>query len=221
MSKHRNKKNQQQIRKRLREEHLSSEIRLSFIAINRYIDNICGGVPKARNGSKKLTNLSESQNHKCHYCGTNTWHPYNKTNWDKIHNKSYATRATLDHLLPRSKGGTRHNNNVVMACGECNNAKSDLSVKEFLKIIRESPKNFIKQPPTKKEERKRYKKDKKRMQLLILAAHVFPVDFEYVVINMNNYIARTMIKTPRDPEKIRGSVLNKIRHRVQVNKMAA
>lgn len=201
--------------------HLSPEIRLSFIAINRYIDNIYGGVPKARNGGKKLAILSKSQDNKCHYCGTDTWNPYSKDNWDKILHRSYATRATLDHLLARSNGGTLHNSNVVMACGECNNAKSNLSVGEFIEIINEAPEDFANKPLTKQGERKKGKKNRHRMRLLILAAKMFPADFEYAMINMNKHTARTMFKNPRDPDRMRGSALNRIRYRVQENRMAA
>ncbi len=42
--------------------------------------------------------------------------------------------ATLDHITPVSKGGSRGAvMNMVLCCVECNQAKADRPVKEFLK----------------------------------------------------------------------------------------
>lgn len=45
--------------------------------------------------------------------------------------------ATIDHVIPRSKGG-KHKGNTVMACWTCNNLKADMSVAEFT-AMREQP----------------------------------------------------------------------------------
>jgi len=42
------------------------------------------------------------------------------------------TVATIDHVIPRSKGGTDEESNLVAACPRCNNAKGDLDVEEFI-----------------------------------------------------------------------------------------
>lgn len=31
---------------------------------------------------------------------------------------------TLDHLIPKAKGGTEHDQNILPACSRCNNSKS-------------------------------------------------------------------------------------------------
>lgn len=41
--------------------------------------------------------------------------------------------ATLDHVHPLSKGGTRfHSSNIVVACYACNSRKKDRSLSEFI-----------------------------------------------------------------------------------------
>lgn len=39
------------------------------------------------------------------------------------------SRLTVDHVIPKSKGGSQHINNMVIACSQCNLSKSD---KDFL-----------------------------------------------------------------------------------------
>ncbi len=41
--------------------------------------------------------------------------------------------ATIDHIVPVSKGGSRGSIlNIVLCCDECNQAKANRSVKDFL-----------------------------------------------------------------------------------------
>lgn len=40
-------------------------------------------------------------------------------------------QRTLDHLTPKSRGGTAALSNMVLACRSCNNAKSDMTLVEF------------------------------------------------------------------------------------------
>ena len=42
---------------------------------------------------------------------------------------------TVDHLYPKSRGGKLSNNNKVVACGECNKLKGNMSVKEFERFL--------------------------------------------------------------------------------------
>lgn len=45
--------------------------------------------------------------------------------------------ATLDHAIPRSRGGTDDLNNLVLACRHCNEAKADRTPREYaLAILR-------------------------------------------------------------------------------------
>lgn len=51
--------------------------------------------------------------------------------------------ATIDHIVPVSKGGSRGSVlNMVLSCVECNQVKADRPVKEFLK---EKPVVYLRQ----------------------------------------------------------------------------
>ena len=51
---------------------------------------------------------------------------YNKESWFKVY-------PTLDHKIPKSKGGVNTIDNFVLSCGKCNNSKQDVVYEEFLK----------------------------------------------------------------------------------------
>jgi 5-methylcytosine-specific restriction endonuclease McrA len=59
--------------------------------------------------------------HACQYCGS-------------------TKRLTLDHVIPRSKGGTHTWNNVVAACEKCNSSKGDRLLHETGMVLRSKPK---------------------------------------------------------------------------------
>lgn len=40
--------------------------------------------------------------------------------------------ATLDHLIPRSKGGDNSNENLVTACMSCNASRKDMPLESFV-----------------------------------------------------------------------------------------
>ena len=65
-------------------------------------------------------------NGKCSYCGKQA--------------------QEIDHIVPRSKGGTNSVNNLTATCRACNEKKSNLSLKEFGKLV---GKNFSKIEPKK------------------------------------------------------------------------
>jgi 5-methylcytosine-specific restriction endonuclease McrA len=60
-------------------------------------------------------------NHACQYCGS-------------------GKRLTLDHVIPRSKGGQHTWNNVVAACESCNSKKGDRLPQEIGMIPKNKPK---------------------------------------------------------------------------------
>lgn len=72
----------------------------SVIKINRYINIPYKGVVLTRH------NIFKRDGQKCQYCGTHK-------------------DLTLDHLVPRSKGGKSSWTNLVTACKKCNAKKGD------------------------------------------------------------------------------------------------
>lgn len=40
---------------------------------------------------------------------------------------------TMEHLIPKSQGGTLAEDNIVAACKACNQARGDKSIYEFVK----------------------------------------------------------------------------------------
>lgn len=59
--------------------------------------------------------------HACQYCGN-------------------TKQLTLDHVLPRSKGGKHTWDNVVIACSRCNSRKGDRTPQQAGMILRTKPK---------------------------------------------------------------------------------
>jgi 5-methylcytosine-specific restriction endonuclease McrA len=59
--------------------------------------------------------------HQCQYCGS-------------------IKKLTLDHVIPRSKGGKHAWDNVVIACEPCNSRKGDRTPQEAGLILRTTPK---------------------------------------------------------------------------------
>ncbi len=86
----------------------------SVIMINRYINIPYKGVVLSRH------NIFKRDGHKCQYCGTNK-------------------DLTLDHLIPRSKGGKSSWTNLVTACKRCNALKGDSSIEKAGLKLRNSP----------------------------------------------------------------------------------
>ena len=75
----------------------------------------------------KLRNFIFSRsNGKCSYCGEKA--------------------VEIDHIVPRSKGGTDSVNNLTASCRACNEKKSNLSLKKFGKLV---GKDFSKLEPRK------------------------------------------------------------------------
>lgn len=73
----------------------------------------------------KVTALIEAHGPHCHYCKR------------KVRLRVYgqdrrADDASLDHKIPKSKGGTNDDDNLILSCSECNNAKGDRSYEDFV-----------------------------------------------------------------------------------------
>jgi hypothetical protein len=63
--------------------------------------------------------LRQAQKGLCHYC-------------DRPMTKTGRLAETIDHLTPVTRGGSNGPENIVLACWECNMAKSDRTAEEFL-----------------------------------------------------------------------------------------
>jgi len=68
--------------------------------------------------------LSESQNHRCCWCGIRT-----------VDEENHYNSATLEHILPKSKNGKSHPDNYVMSCHACNMKRGTMTVEEFMTIV--------------------------------------------------------------------------------------
>lgn len=69
--------------------------------------------------------LWEAGQHDCYYCQRRLLKPHP----EQPHPTSPLS-ATLDHVVPKSRGGKR-GNNLVLVCRDCNELKGDLSDYEF------------------------------------------------------------------------------------------
>jgi 5-methylcytosine-specific restriction endonuclease McrA len=85
----------------------------SVIRLQRYVRVPYYGISLSRH------NVLRRDNFLCQYCGT-------------------SRNLTLDHLLPRSRGGENTWLNIVTACSKCNSRKGDRTPEEAgLKLLRQ------------------------------------------------------------------------------------
>lgn len=88
--------------------------RPSVILLSRYVRLPSGrSVPVSRRG------VLRRDGHRCGYCG--------------------ASAATIDHVLPRSRGGADSWENLVACCLRCNNVKGDRTPPEMGWTMRTPP----------------------------------------------------------------------------------
>jgi 5-methylcytosine-specific restriction endonuclease McrA len=66
-----------------------------------------------------------------------------RDDWQCVYCGSESTRLTLDHVVPRSRGGSSVWENVVTSCAPCNHRKGDRLLEETNMKLRKTPK-----PPT-------------------------------------------------------------------------
>lgn len=69
------------------------------------------------------------QGFKCKYCG----HPIAQA---RGRDKKVYRVSTLDHVIPKSKGGTNCKENIVAACVNCNSLKGEDSVYELMRKLK-------------------------------------------------------------------------------------
>ncbi len=86
----------------------------SVIKIKNYVHVPYKGVVLTR------YNIFKRDGYQCQYCGT-------------------TKDLTLDHLIPRSKGGKSTWNNLVTACKRCNSKKGDSTPQEAGLVLKKPP----------------------------------------------------------------------------------
>ena len=84
--------------------------------------------------------LSEAQNHRCAYCGCKM-----DLAGAPIGAEPPPNMATVDHVVPRSKGGHKLWSNLVAACFRCNNLRGDMDARRFARIMG-SPRGWANNP---------------------------------------------------------------------------
>ena len=64
---------------------------------------------------------------RCWYCGANLLKPKPLTHNAVQRGKWY----TIDHAMPRSRGGTDELRNLLPSCNDCNAEKCDMTIEEY------------------------------------------------------------------------------------------
>ena len=80
---------------------------------------------------QKLKKLFAAQNGLCFYCEN----PMRWVELEELQRNGYRSKGldvTLDHKIPKSRGGTDSLNNLVACCSTCNNRKGDVSFEKFV-----------------------------------------------------------------------------------------
>ncbi len=67
----------------------------------------------------------------CCYCNARLW-LIRDAYAQKLFGSRTSFLATIDHFIPRSKGGTKQGRNAVLACNRCNFLKADLMPDVFM-----------------------------------------------------------------------------------------
>lgn len=75
--------------------------------------------------NRKIIRLMKELGDICFYCKRQTYPP----------NLGLKPKATIDHYIPLSKGGSRDKENIRISCRSCNFIKSDDTAEEFLKEL--------------------------------------------------------------------------------------
>jgi len=86
----------------------------TVIRLYRYVQVPYKGVMMTRQ------NIFKRDNHRCVYCGTHE-------------------ELTLDHVMPRSRGGRTSWDNLTTACKRCNTKKGDFTPEEANMPLRQRP----------------------------------------------------------------------------------
>ena len=63
------------------------------------------------------------------------WKPDGPNTCFYCHKNVQRKERSIDHLTPESRGGDNKKANLVLCCRECNNAKSDMTLAEFVDFV--------------------------------------------------------------------------------------
>ena len=77
-----------------------------------------------------LKRLLNKQNQRCYYCQVMIFKK-------PVVISGKRQQATIDHYVPRSKGGPDIPSNFVAACWPCNQRKDNIMPEDFIKMIQE------------------------------------------------------------------------------------
>lgn len=83
----------------------------------------------------KIQKLMQRYNDRCYFCGRTV----------VIATPTNPAHATIDHDMPKARGGDNCPLNLLLACVRCNTAKGDMTGMEFKQFIRTSvlPESYI------------------------------------------------------------------------------
>jgi CRISPR/Cas system Type II protein with McrA/HNH and RuvC-like nuclease domain len=76
----------------------------------------------------QLSELYQRYDGECQYCGC-------ETEINVIDGVHEERSATLDHIVPRCRGGTKDDLNAILSCADCNRRKANLPVGVFLDLV--------------------------------------------------------------------------------------
>ena len=94
-----------------------------------------------RRNQRQLRDRWTEQEGRCFYCEVRTWlweaeYPHGKYFDQKL-------QATREHLVRQVDGGTNENENIVMACADCNSTRNEHTADEWIALKEEEArKNF-------------------------------------------------------------------------------
>lgn len=102
--------------------------------------------------------------------------------WEKSDKKCFYCRVemvfkgrqngkfmTMEHLIPKSHGGTLTEDNLVAACKACNKARGTMKIKDFIELM---------------EAKRMKEKEKERAEMLVALSNLFlaPSIKEYLTV---------------------------------------
>ena len=111
---------------------------------------------------KRIVRLHAEQDGKCYFCKCDT---HVRTRNQK---KIKRNTATIEHLIPKSKGGTNVKSNLKMSCHQCNSLRGNMCAVEWLRIVND-PKKLaaFRRVSELKKEIKRQKRRKKFIKSML------------------------------------------------------